>query len=78
MKVQAKGADGKMSGFYGNQRRYPGDVFEIDPKAFSESWMVKLEEDKPKRKRKAKVEPSEEVTEVEPEVLQEAPEAEVS
>lgn len=34
-------------GFYGDMRRYPGDVFVLkDPKFFSKRWMEKVE-DKP-------------------------------
>lgn len=55
MKVKAKFPHNKF-GFYGGKRRYDGDEFDCDPKAFSESWMVKLEDDKPKRGRKSKVE----------------------
>jgi len=61
MKVKAKFSQGKF-GFYGDRRRYDGDEFDIDPKLFSEKWMVKIEEDKPKRGRKPKeevVEPGE-------------------
>lgn len=45
MKVQAKFANGKF-GFYGDRRRRDGDIFEIDPKHFSEKWMVKIEDEK--------------------------------
>lgn len=52
MKVKAKFSQGKF-GFYGSKRRYDGDVFDIDdPSHFSEKWMIKMEEDKPKRGRK--------------------------
>ena len=49
--------------FYGNQRRRPGTIFEIDSeKAFSARGMVKIEEEpepkaKPKGKAKAQPEP---------------------
>jgi len=43
MKVRAIGTEGKVAGFYGNRRIYPGQEFEIDPKAFSKKWMEKLE-----------------------------------
>lgn len=60
MKVKAKFSQGKF-GFYGNRRRYDGDVFDIEnPSHFSEKWMIKMEEDKPKRGRK----PAEEVVEL--------------
>lgn len=36
MKVKAT-----MLGFYGNKRRYPGSIFEIDEKQFSKRWMDK-------------------------------------
>ena len=52
MKVKAKFAQPNKFGFYGGERRYNGDEFDVDPKFFSEKWMVKLEEDKPKRSRK--------------------------
>ena len=52
MKVKAKFANGKF-GFYGGKRRRDGDVFELDsPTHFSERWMVKLDDDKPRRGRK--------------------------
>lgn len=51
MKVKAKFSQGKF-GFYGSRRRYDGDEFEIDPAHFSEMWMVKIEDEKPKRGRK--------------------------
>lgn len=51
MKVRAKFSAGKY-GFLGGQRRYDGDIFDIEPNQFSESWMVKLDDDKPKRGRK--------------------------
>jgi len=64
MKVKVHGfADGKF-GFYGEKRRYNGQVFELtDPGHFSEKWMEKLEEDKPKRGRKPKAEVVEEAGE---------------
>lgn len=38
MKVRAK-----RKGYYGNQRRYEGDIFLIkDEKAFSDKWMEKV------------------------------------
>jgi hypothetical protein len=51
MRVKAKFAKGKF-GFSGGMRRRNGDVFDIDPKDFSETWMVKLDEDKPKKVRR--------------------------
>jgi len=39
-------------GFDGQARRYDGDEFEIEEQAFSSSWMEKLEQPKPKRKRR--------------------------
>lgn len=45
IKVRAKFAAGKF-GFYGDRRRYDGDEFMIEKKAFSPSWMEKLEERK--------------------------------
>ncbi len=32
-------------GYYGGSRRKPGDVFQINEKAFSKTWMVKVEDD---------------------------------
>lgn len=32
-------------GYYGGSRRRPGDVFSINEKEFSKTWMVKVEED---------------------------------
>ena len=62
MKVKAKFSQGKF-GFYGDRRRYDGDEFELtDDSHFSEKWMIKLEDAKPKRGRKPKeevVEPGE-------------------
>jgi hypothetical protein len=43
MKVKAT-----MLGFYGNKRRYEGDVFELtDDKQFSKKWMAKFEPSEP-------------------------------
>lgn len=36
MKVKAT-----MLGYYGNKRRYEGDIFDIDDKMFSKRWMSK-------------------------------------
>ena len=59
MRVKAKFKHNKF-GFYGGVRRYNGDVFDlVDPKDFSEKWMVKLEEDKPKRAYKTKADKQE-------------------
>ena len=52
MKVKAKFAQPNKFGFYGGERRYNGDEFDVDPNFFSKKWRVKLEEDKPKRSRK--------------------------
>jgi len=52
MRVKAKFAQGKF-GFYGQRRRFDGDVFNLDdPNHFSVKWMEKLDDDKPKRGRK--------------------------
>ena len=54
MKVKAVFPEGKY-GFYGTQRRRNGDIFTLtDPAHFSERWMEKLDEDKPKRGPKPK------------------------
>lgn len=51
MRVKAKLINGKFA-FYGGKRVRDGDVFTIDdPKLFNEKWMIKMEEDKPKRGR---------------------------
>lgn len=50
MKVKAKFAHGKF-GFYGGERRYDGDEFELeDKKHFSEKWMIEVKA-KPGRKK---------------------------
>ena len=36
MKVKAL-----ILGYYGNKRRYEGDIFDIDEKLFSKRWMTK-------------------------------------
>lgn len=55
MKVRATLPDGKF-GFYGTQRRYGGDEFDLDDDAhFSKEWMEVVEE-KPKRGRPKKEE----------------------
>ena len=52
MQVKAKFIDSSF-GYYNNQRKRDGDVFTLSEEGhFSEEWMVKLEEDKPKRSRK--------------------------
>jgi hypothetical protein len=38
MKVKAT-----QLGYYGNRRRREGEVFHVEDKLFSESWMLKLE-----------------------------------
>jgi len=46
MKVQAK-----ELGYYEHKRRREGDVFTLlDPKDFSEKWMISLEEEKKEQK----------------------------
>ncbi len=53
MKVKAKFADGKFGFNQATGRRvYDGDIIDIDEKQFSSKWMVKLDEDKPRRGRK--------------------------
>ena len=55
MKVKAVIPPGLKHGFYGGKRRYDNQEFSLtDPEDFSEKWMVKLEEDKPKRGPKPK------------------------
>lgn len=65
------------TGYDGVQRRREGDIFEVEEKKFSKSWMVKfnkagkqfeVSEESPKRKKGARV------VEVEPEI---APELDV-
>ena len=53
MRVKAKFKHRKF-GYYGGERRYNGDEFVLaKPEDFSKVWMVKLDEDKPKRTRKS-------------------------
>ena len=55
MRVKAKVSPGMKHGFYGGNRIYDGQIFNIENESeFSEKWMIKLEEDKPKRGPKAK------------------------
>jgi len=52
MRVKAKFKHRKF-GYYGGDRRYNGDEFVLaKPEDFSETWMVKLDEDKPKKVRR--------------------------
>lgn len=46
MRVKAKFNNNKF-GFYGGIRRRNGDVFDlVDPKDFSENWMIKVDQKK--------------------------------
>ena len=52
MKVKAKFKNGKFGFNQETGRRvYDGDIFHIDEKQFSDKWMIKLEDDKPRRGR---------------------------
>ena len=65
MKVKAKFPHGKY-GFYAGKRVRDGDTLDlVNPNHFSEKWMEKLEEEKPKRTRKPKAVKADEVAEVE-------------
>ncbi len=53
MKVKAVFSGGRF-GFYGEKRRYDGDIFDLtDAKHFSSSWMEKVDAE-PKAARKSK------------------------
>lgn len=43
MKVKVKNVRDGFYGFYGEKRRYVGDVFEINPEHFSNKWMEKIQ-----------------------------------
>lgn len=55
MKVKATLKQGQY-GFVGGERRYNNDEFEVSKSDFSESWMIPIKPEKPKRplKRNAK------------------------
>jgi hypothetical protein len=48
MKIQVKAID---NGYYGNIRRKPGAVFEVEEKHFSKKWMKKLVDSEPSKKK---------------------------
>lgn len=59
MRVKAKFPNGGF-GFYGGVRRRDGAEFVLEkPEHFSEKWMVKLDESKPRRGKRAEAETTE-------------------